>query len=165
MKTIIARSFVAKLGRLCVAGGITGAVLLTPAAVNAGALLKTDLQLVAGENPSLPKCDPVVAETCAAGDARLLNGPIVRVTVGNLNPNHFPAGPACSADIVAGGIHVTGLHLVADVAPDGRPTTAADIKKPGTVKIGDPVHVTIKCTFNNKAGVVQHHQTIWGGTF
>ncbi|SDZ14031.1 hypothetical protein [Nitrosomonas sp. Nm33] len=165
MKTIIARSFVAKLSLLCVAGGITGAVLLTPAAVNAAALLRTALTLAAGEDPSLPKCDPVGLETCAVGDARMINGPIVRVTVENMDPARFPAGPACSAEITAGAISVKGIHLVADVAPDGRPVTAVDLKKPGTVKIGDKVHVTVKCQFTDAHGVVQKHETQWGGSF
>ena len=150
----------------CVLGMIAGAALLRPEPVNAGALLRTALSLVAGENPSLANCDPVVLGTCAVGDARLLTGPVVRVTVENLDPSRFPAGPACNAEVTAGAaIAAKGLHLVGALAADGSAVTTLDIRQAGTVNVGDAVRVRIRCDFVDALGVRQRHETQWAGTF
>ena len=149
---------------LCVFGIISGTALL-PRSANAAALLRTALSLIAGENPSLANCDPVLG-TCAVGDARLIDGPVVRVTVENLDPSRFPAGPVCNGEVTAGAaIAAKGVQLVGAIAADGSAVTTLDIRQPGTVNVGDDVRVRIRCEFTNALGVRERHETQWAGKF
>lgn len=140
--------------------------LLLPRVGIAGILLRIPLTLVAGEDPSLPNCDPLVLETCAVGDARVVDGPLFKLGLSNLDPSRFPAGPACSAEIRVGSIiDMRGVQLLPGIAPDGRPTTSLEIAQPGTVAAGDRAQVRIRCQFTNALGLVEKHETQWAGTF
>ena len=151
---------------LLFAAAVAVIVLLVPRAGIAGVLLRIPLTLVAGEDPSLPNCDPLVLETCAVGDARVVDGPLFKLGVSNLDPSRFPAGPACSVEVRVGTlIDVRGVQLLPDIAPDGRPTTSLEIAQPGTVAGGDRAQVRIRCQFTNALGIVEKHETQWAGTF
>jgi hypothetical protein len=137
-----------------VAGGLLVGWLAAP--VGAAFLLRSDLVLSKGEDPS------VSADCVAAGDARW-DGTVVRVTLGNMDPARFPDTPgACKATVKAGKItRVVPLVLApADECVPAVDATSADMRVPGKVKAGNKVSVAVKCKVG---GVI--HSTTWTTKF
>ncbi|MBI4308360.1 MAG: hypothetical protein HY684_06100 [Chloroflexi bacterium] len=136
----------------------TAALLLVATVGGASAasktvLLKANLHLVSGENPSAPAGIP------ADGSAKLLlledGTTLVKISLDNMDPARFPPGEICQAEAKAGSFSAKGLDL--DLKETG---TSVDYRTPGAVIAGDKAEVRVRCEFNG-----QRHETRWGGIF
>ena len=115
---------------------IAGSLLLTVAgAGDAKSLLRAELTLVAGENPSASAALP--AEGAAQWDGRF-----VRVAIGNMDPARF--GPGCRAEMRAGVLAARGLRLITGVA-DETPVAMLTFEQPGVVGAGNEIEVRVRC--------------------
>lgn len=141
--------------------GLIPNLMFAPAAGAASPVLRANLVVVGGEDPSILNNFP------AEGDARFAP-PFVNVSIVGMDPTRFPAGPACRVEVRVGAVRARDLHLDPLPATDPENTFNADVtmldfKQVGTVAAGDAVQVRIRCEFMIN-GVRQRHQTLWAGT-
>ena len=142
---------------LVVTVGLIPSLVLAPAASAGGPVLRANLVVIAGEDPSIP------GQFLFEGDARFILPNLVKVTIVGLDPARFPAGPACSADVKVGGVGAQGLQLILLAVGDLEkpfpvPVTALEFAQNGIVKAGDRAEVRIRCT----VGGIRHETRMQG---
>ncbi|MBI4336354.1 MAG: hypothetical protein HY683_00795 [Chloroflexi bacterium] len=131
--------------------------------VFASALMKADLHLVSGEDPSVAPWAP------ADGDAQLDDQGRVGVHLTNMDPARFPADGSCRVEVKVGALswkdNVTLLPATDPRNTAGVPVTEVHTKQPGTVVVGDKAEVKVRCESMGQNGQRERHETRWAGTF
>jgi len=151
-----------------------GAVTITGVAGLAGAKggvkpdqggVRTALNLIGGEEPSVPG-----SALPAAADARF-TGKVSKLNISGLDAARFPLTvrnqanatvSPCTVTMVLGSVINTTTTLVVDPA-QGK-ANAASASSNAQAFPGDKASIDVVCDWTDRKGVVNHHETHWGGT-
>jgi len=124
--------------------------------------VRTALNLVGGEDPTVPG-----SALLAEADARF-TGTVSKLLIGNLDAARFPVTVRNQANQNVSPCTVTmslgsAINGTAPLTAAGGGTTTATLDSSIRSFPGDAAKIDVVCDWTDRKGVVNHHETHWGG--